>query len=324
MAEFSPAPAMAARITGISTGGVGYVAYSTDTSGISAQIGRWDTPYPYPDTGEYAAGLEPSGYSELYINVAVEDGGIASFNYQVKTYDTGIWDWFDIYLITPNGTVTLVDHLSKPGSDYGTYWESPIVALSQDLSAWRNQNVTFVFRVQQDGWGDQTMGGLSSFDIRTCQIPPLQPITDPTALLFENGQTIDTDDLTSNMKTALDCFKNSVTNSGGNFILSSAYRPPAYQVHLQEVWDKWQKLKDRLEPECQDTKSEVEKEFLKHHLVSTIRPAGPNGHHCKGIAIDVGIRNANLPLNTVIGLAAGCNLFRPFPQKDPVHFEYRY
>src|SRR6476620_7086454 len=55
---------------GPAPGSVGFVA-SSGTTNISAQIGRWDTPYPYPATGEYAPGLQPTGYSSLAIDIDV-------------------------------------------------------------------------------------------------------------------------------------------------------------------------------------------------------------------------------------------------------------
>ena len=143
-------------------GSVGYVTYS-GTDVIDAQIGRWDTPYPYPNTGEYAPGLQPTGYSIFAINVDVNDGGLASFRYRMQTYDAGTWDWYDIYMETPTGNVPIIQRLGKPGTQYGTYWRSPLVATSQTLDAWRDQRVRFVFRVMQDGWGIRQWAKYSVF-----------------------------------------------------------------------------------------------------------------------------------------------------------------
>src|SRR5688500_14681698 len=82
LAEAQNPPADPAVIVSVTPGGVGYVTHSTGTNGVTAEIGRWDTPYPYPDTGQYAPGLQPTGPSILSIAVDVKDGGLASFSYQ--------------------------------------------------------------------------------------------------------------------------------------------------------------------------------------------------------------------------------------------------
>jgi len=310
-----------ATITGVTTGGVGNVTTSSSADGVSGQIGRWDTPYPNPDTGAPAPGLEPLGASTLRITIAVNDGGLASFSYRLRTYDAGIYDWFDISLETPTGTRSLVSNLGKPGSAYGTYFETPTVALSQNLNEWRNGQVTFVFSVQQDGWGDQTAADLINFAIRTCQVPPLSPL-DAAAQTFENGQTIDTANLNAAMQTGLTCLQNAVAAAGGTFTLSSAYRPPSYQTHLREVWDRWNDLRNRREPECQDLRTQVQTDFNRHGLLLTQRPAAAGGPHTPGSAFDATI--TRLPAGqTVDTLAAGCSLQRPLPATDPVHYTHR-
>jgi len=198
---------------GEAPGSVGYVTYS-GTASIDAQVGRWDTPYPYPDTGQYAPGLQPTGYSTFAIDVDVHDGGLASFRYRMQTYDAGVWDWYDIFMETPSGIVPIIQHLGKPGSQYGTYWRSPMVTTSQTLDEWKDQRVRFVFRVMQDGWGDQTVGEVFGFSLSTCDIPPLTPITDPAAIAFENGNRIDTQNLTQATQTGLACMQSRVSALG--------------------------------------------------------------------------------------------------------------
>lgn len=306
-----------AQIVAVNQGGVGYVTTSSGTTGLSAKIGRWDTPYPHPDTGEPADGLEPYGASTLSIDIDVNDGGLVSFSYKFLTYDAGIWDWFDAYLVTPDGTITLINHLGKPGSDYGTYWESAQIAFTQSLNQWRNQRVTFVFSIEQDGWGDQSAAQIDNFDIRTCQVPPLTPITDPAALSFEAGNTLDTADLVPNMQTSLSCLQNACATAGGSLHVTSAYRPPTYQAHLREVWDRWNDLRNRRDPECADLRTEVQQEFQRHGLLLTQRPAATSSH-TRGEAFDA---NWTLPLNANIdSLTGNCNLQRPLPNTDPVHF----
>lgn len=315
-----PVPAHIAY-AGPAPGSVGYTT-STGTDNISAQIGRWDTPYPYPDTGEYAPGLQPTGYSSFAIDVDVNDGGLVSFRYMMQTYDAGRWDWYDILLETPGGTIPIVQRLGKPGSAYGTYWKSPNVAISQSLNQWRNQRVRFIFRVMQDGWGDQTEGQLINFAVRTCDVAPLTPVTDPAAVAFENGASVDTGNLTAEANAGLDCMRQSVAGLGGNFTLSSAYRPVSYQEHLREVWDAWTAIRNKRESECAELKSAIRAEFTRHGLLLTQRPAAgnPNAPHARGVAFDASIRN--LPTgNTVDTVAAACDMYRPWPGNDPVHYQ---
>lgn len=316
MAQNQANPAV---VTAVSQGGVGYVNYSSSTSGIDATIGRWDTPYPNGDNGAYAPGLEPTGASVLSIDIDVNDGGIASFSYKLETWDAGIWDWYDISVQTPAGAVSIVSHLGKPGSDYGTYFESAEIPVSFNMNPYRNQHITFIFSVQQDGWGDQTAGLLYGFGLRTCQVAPLTPLTDPVAISFENGNQVDIADLTAAMQTALDCVQQAVANAGGTVTVSSAYRPSQYQAHLREIWDKWRLLRDRREPECADLRTQVQQEFQRHGLLLTQRPASPNGPHTRGLAVDM---RSSLPLQQFLNLATGCQLQRPLPQTDPVHFTH--
>ncbi|MGZ8852708.1 MAG: hypothetical protein ACXW2X_04885 [Thermoanaerobaculia bacterium] len=160
------------------------------TNGLNADIGRWDTAYPYGQNGPPLDGAEPDGASQFYIDIDVNDGGIATFNYTFRTYDAGIWDWFDITVQTPAGTQSIVRNLGKPGSDYGTYFEGSMVPVSFQMNPYRDQHIRFVFSVVQDGWGDQTQASVLGFSLRTCAVPPLAPITDAAAQQFEAGQRV--------------------------------------------------------------------------------------------------------------------------------------
>lgn len=314
-----------AKIVSVSPGSdsVGFTTYS-GTTNINAEIGRWDTPYPYPDTGEYAPGLQPVGNSTLGIDIDVNDGGLVTFRYKVRTYDAGIYDWYDILLETPTGTIPIVSRLGKPGSSYGSYWESANVAITQSLNKWRNQRVRFIFRVRQDGWGDQTQGSVINFAVSTCDVAPLTPITDPVALQFENGNQIDTTNLTAAALAGLNCMRGRVAELGGTFSLSSAYRPVPYQTHLREVWDTWMAIRNKTSPECESLKLEVQREFQKHGLLISQRPAAgsPNAPHARGVAFDATIRS--LPAaQTVDTVASTCSMYRPWPGNDPVHYQPR-
>ena len=320
-----PSAVLADPVTVVSTSSNGvYTTSSLDNSGkISALIGRWDTPYPNASTGARAPGLEPSGVSEFYIDLAVNDGGKVSFGYQLRTYDAGIYDWFDISLETPTGTVNLVSKLGKPGSAYGTYYKTPLITKQVDLSPWKNQNVRLIFSVVQDGWGDQSQGIMKNFSVEDCPVPALTELTDPEALDFENGQTINTRSLQPEMQTALACFQSAVNNAGGSFRLNSAYRSPLYQEHLREVWDKWNLLRNDKRTVCSERKAQVRQEFNRHGLLLTQRPGSPSGPHTQGAAIDMNINSTGLSVQRVLDLAGGCNLYRRLPAADPVHFEHK-
>jgi hypothetical protein len=107
-------------IVGTSTEGVGTVTVSGTPDNISADIGTWGTPYPYGVNGPPLPGVEPTGASILNIDIDVNDGGLVTFNYRFDTYDAGVWDWMDISVVTASGTQVIVNHLSKPGNQYGT------------------------------------------------------------------------------------------------------------------------------------------------------------------------------------------------------------
>lgn len=304
-----------AVIRSVNASGVGYVTYSTDNVGINAKIGRFDTPYTGGTNGPPIPGLEPDGASVLSIIVDVNSGGKITFAYSLSTYDAGIYDWYDISLITSGGTVPLVTRLGKPGADYGDFFKSSAISLSVDLTRYKNQTVTFQFSVQQDGYGDQTQGELMGFNLSTCAVTPLSAITDAQALRFEGGDSVDTSRLVPAMQTALGCVDRAVTAAGGRINVASAFRPVPYQVHLREVWDKWDLLMDNRDPGCAELKRAVALEFLKHGL-NEQRPA-VDSRHTRGEALDMG---STLPVSRLVSIASTCQLYRNVPVKDPVHF----
>lgn len=309
-----------AAIVGTSTSNNGYISSTSAVNGLNALISRWDTPYPGGPNGPRAPGLEPSGRRILNIDVDVNDGGLASFGYGIATYDAGLYDWFDIYVETPTGTVQLVSHLGQPGSTYGVLFESPVVTRSVNLTPWRRMRIRFVFAVTNDGWGDQTQGRVFGFGLSTCSVSPLTPLTDATALAFEGGQTLDTGRLVAPMQTALACVQGRVAAAGGTLTLASAYRPPQYQAHLREVWDKWDLLRDMREPECDALRAEVQREFQRHALLLSQRPASATGPHTQGGAVDMRSSLAATQFATITG---GCLLIRPLPTTDPVHYVHQ-
>lgn len=159
-----------------------------------------------------------------------------------------------------------------------------------------------------------------------CPVQPLSAVEDRDALAFENGETLDTGSLTAATNRALTRLETIVTKVGGTFELQSAYRPPAYQQHLIQVWDKWMvELRDNPDPSCQPLRSDVWSEFQRHALLESQRPA-EFSDHLRGLAFDAAVilprrarwgrRRATLDL-----LARVVGLHRPIPRQDWVHYK---
>jgi hypothetical protein len=121
-------------------------------------------------------------------------------------------------------------------------------------------------------------------------------------------------------------FEKTVDSIGGEISLKSGYRPPAYQAHLKDVWDKWEELRDNTQPECQNLRAQVEQEFTGHHLLLTQTPV-PISDHTRGLAFDASVilppgarlkrRRVNLD-----SLARLSGFLRPAVIADPVHFKF--
>ncbi len=139
---------------------------------------------------------------------------------------------------------------------------------------------------------------------------------------------IDTGGLTPATARALTRLQIAVTSAGGKLDLKSAYRPPAYQEHLQAVWDKWMvELRRHLEKGCQALRAEVREEFERHHLLERQRPASYSDH-TRGVGFDAAVimpARARLKRRRVsldrLALMAGVR--RPDIRHDPVHFRLR-
>ena len=161
-----------------------------------------------------------------------------------------------------------------------------------------------------------------------CKVAPLPEIEDPEALTFENNAEsvpADVEGLMMDTAQALDVFRDLVTSSGGTFELKSAYRPPAYQAHLHDVWVKWMKeLRNNRTAGCQALREEVGAEFRRHQLLARQQPV-PASDHEIGLAFDAAVampRGARLNRKrvTVDKLAAAAGIRRPNSRRDPVHF----
>lgn len=161
-----------------------------------------------------------------------------------------------------------------------------------------------------------------------CKVAPLPEIEDPEALAFEkNAESapVDVADLMPDTAQALDTFEEMVTSLGGTVELKSAYRPPAYQAHLHDVWVKWVKeLRNNRTAGCQALREDVGAEFKRHQLLVKQQPV-PASDHALGLAFDAAVampRAARLNRRrvTVDKLAALAGIKRPNSRRDPVHF----
>lgn len=164
-----------------------------------------------------------------------------------------------------------------------------------------------------------------------CPVAPLDPITDPAAEQFEatvdSGDTVDVAGMLPAAAKALTRFSARVAALGGTMVLKSAYRPAAYQQHLQNVWYKWiGELRYNQNPGCEPLRAAVQEEFLRHHLIETQHPVAISDH-TRGLAFDATIA---LPVRAVKGrrrisldsLARLAGLLRPAILSDPVHYKY--
>jgi hypothetical protein len=162
-----------------------------------------------------------------------------------------------------------------------------------------------------------------------CKVAPVPDIDDPEALTFERdaeSAPVDLGGLMPSMARALESFKELVNSLGGTFDLKSAYRPPAYQAHLQAVWLKWVKeLRNNHTVGCRALREEVGAEFKRHQLLPGQEPV-TSSDHTLGLAFDAAVampRSARLNRRrvSVDRLAVLSGITRPNSRRDPVHFK---
>lgn len=178
-----------------------------------------------------------------------------------------------------------------------------------------------------------------------CRVPPLPPITDPQAQQLEAPETFSTiqvdghpvevssrallNGLTPATQASLTDFLRELVNipGAGTPVVSSAFRPQAYQDHLRAIRDRANQLGAHVtpsgnvtftnaDPECDSLRNEIASELLQHHLGNN--PVAHLSDHRLGTAVDV---TPNAPPGTDIDqLAQDAGLTHPLPVKDPVHF----
>jgi hypothetical protein len=155
---------------------------------------------------------------------------------------------------------------------------------------------------------------------RDCSVGPIPPVDDEEAQSFEAAagtpNEVNLSGLTPATRIALARFQRSIATLGGKVAVTSAYRPPAYQAHLQVVWDKWTQLRGRLEPGCASVRAQVEDEFKRHGLLASQRPV-PFSDHTRGVGFDAAVLLRRGRLDRV---ALNAGVRRPDVVRDPVHF----
>lgn len=131
-----------------------------------------------------------------------------------------------------------------------------------------------------------------------CAVSPLEPILDPDALRFENGEVIDTARLTDDTNAA----RLRLEAALPNIVLLSAFRPTPYQEHLREVWDKAEILEPNADAACQALRTEVLFERDERHNLGEA-PARLRSAHEDGRAVDYAMEDT--PENRELAVAAG-------------------
>ena len=118
------------------------------------------------------------------------------------------------------------------------------------------------------------------------------PLWDPRPPSFEASAdtmaVVDTSGLTEATAGALARLEQLVASIGGRLELKSAYRPSAYQEHLQEIWDKMRALRRNRQTGCQALRAEISAEFSRHRLLVTQRPV-TDSDHTRGVGIDAAL-----------------------------------
>jgi D-alanyl-D-alanine dipeptidase len=161
-----------------------------------------------------------------------------------------------------------------------------------------------------------------------CPVAPLDPVADAEAQQLETSlDVVNVAGMVPAAAGALERFQTRVQAIGGSIVLKSAYRPAAYQQHLQNVWYKWMtELRSNSNPDCQELKAQVRDEFTRHRLIETQHPVAVSDH-TRGLAFDATV---DLPAHARIGrrrvtldsLARLAGLTRPAIAADPVHFKF--
>lgn len=157
-----------------------------------------------------------------------------------------------------------------------------------------------------------------------CPVLPLTALPckedDPDTYAFEyENRRLDISRLQPATRRALDCL---ATNSGMGYqsFVTSAWRPPAYQGHFQEIYAKWKEIKNNTSAACITIKDDIRAHLFGHSMNNLETPPAPsNGPHPAGRAFDV---NTTF-ISTVDRLSTTCGVYRPLPGPDKWHVQAR-
>lgn len=162
----------------------------------------------------------------------------------------------------------------------------------------------------------------------SCSVAPLESISDLSAQQLEGSlDAVNISGMELAAAGALQRFQKNVKAAGGTITLGSAYRPAAYQQHLQNVWYKWMdELRNNTDRACQYLRAQVHDEFTRHRLIESQHPVAISDH-TRGLAFDATVDLPNhARLNrrhvTLDSLARIAGLLRPAIASDPVHYKY--
>lgn len=155
-----------------------------------------------------------------------------------------------------------------------------------------------------------------------CPVSAIPAITDRLALRMENGERLLWDNTAAGLKSAAEKLVKAIREEkDGSAVITSAYRPQAYQDHLKGVWDRARQLQGNTSPDCELRRREVRAEMNKHVLKVDV-PVAATSNHTAGRAVDIdwNLPNAVDPNARVAELAKSAGLSHPLPDSDPVHF----
>lgn len=166
------------------------------------------------------------------------------------------------------------------------------------------------------------------------QLPdPIIPLADTEAWTFEqaNGNIFDYANLSQSMKDGVLCMEREVPILGGTTNRESGYRPPGYQRHLQEVWDKNVEIDEKFDTlsaaqkqACAALITQARNEMSTHRI--RFRPVNGSCHEQKpACAFDMRVTMPSGDrLDASIDFAAGgCGLRRFNFYRDPNHLSGR-
>jgi hypothetical protein len=144
-----------------------------------------------------------------------------------------------------------------------------------------------------------------------CPVPP-PPHIDPAE--HDEGKTMTEKLLEGPMKDALECVRQKAKAAGVPFNLESGYRSSNYQRHFYDLINGYMKLLRNRNPACDAVRKLYQKEMEDHGLKGpTSNPDKPgSSQHPQKNAVD---------MNLSPELAACCNLWERYGDKDDGHFE---